>query len=240
MVCWMNEKYRHELKYICTNADLSIIERRIQHILKPDSNADENGEYLIRSVYFDDLQRTCFYENQNGIDPRAKFRIRIYNCSKDRIALEKKRKNRGMTGKISYLLDYDTCMKMLRGESIFNHLGKHPLLDEWILANESKVLRPVMLGEYVRKAYIYRLGNVRVTFDKNISASSNYGELFERDITRISVLPTGYHVLEVKYDDFLPDVIYGSVDCHGHLRQSTFSKFFLGCKALEGRLCNDI
>ena len=236
----MNEKLRHELKYICTDTELRLIEQRIRPILKPDSHADENGEYLIRSVYFDDLERTCFYENQNGIDPRAKFRIRVYNCSKERISLEKKKKNRGMTGKTSCALNYDTCMKMLRGESIRDHLGAHPLLDEWILCSESKLLRPVMLGEYVRKPYIYRLGNVRVTFDKHISASANCTELFAHDIARISVLPTGYHVLEVKYDDFLPDVIYQSMDCYGHFRQSTFSKFFLGCKALEGRLSNDI
>ena len=240
MVREMNKKYRHELKYICSNTDLGLIEQRIRHILMPDPHTDENGEYLIRSVYFDDIERSCFYENQNGIDPRAKFRIRVYNCSKERISLEKKSKNRGMTEKVSCILDYDTCMKMLRGESILNCLGNHPLLDEWIIACESKMLRPVILGEYVRKPYIYQLGNVRVTFDKNISASSNYRELFEQDIARISVLPTGFHVLEVKYDNYLPDIIYQSIDCHRHLRQSTFSKFFLGCKALGGRYIDDI
>ena len=92
-----------------------------------------------------------------------------------------------------------------------------------------------MLGEYVRKPYVYRLGNVRVTFDRNISASYQAREFFEPHISRIAVLPTGYHVLEVKYDDFLPDVIYRLIDS-GHMRQTTFSKFYLGCRAIGGKI----
>ena len=35
--------------------------------------------------------------------------------------------------------------------------------------------------------------------------------------------------------DFLPDVIYQLID-NGHMRQTTFSKFYLGCKALGGKV----
>jgi hypothetical protein len=208
-------------------------------ILSPDPHADINGEYRIRSVYFDDYSRTSFHENENGIDPREKFRIRIYNLSADRISLEKKKKKQGMTGKESCRLDYETCCRMLKGESIREKLGSNSLLDEWILASECRLLRPVMLGEYVRTPFVYRLGNVRITFDRFITASAQCDKLFEEQIAKISVLPAGYHVLEVKYDDFLPDVIYQLLDS-GHLLQSTFSKFYLGCKAQEGRLLDVI
>lgn len=235
----MNEKYRHELKYLCTNTELELIERRIQAVLKPDPHADENGEYWIRSVYFDDINRTCYYDNENGIDPREKFRIRIYNRSEDQISLEKKKKHRTMTQKKSCRLDYDTCMKMLRGESLLDHFGHSELLDEWILARNQRLLKPVMLGEYVRKPYVGSLGNVRITFDRHITASRDYPALFEKDIFRISVLSTGVHILEVKYDDFLPDVL-SSLIGNGHLLQNTFSKFYLGCNALEGSFQNVI
>ena len=220
------DKYRHELKYICSELELRIVEQKLRAVMQPDSHADENGEYLIRSVYFDDYQRNRFFENEDGVDPREKFRIRAYNCFDGRISLEKKIKSHTMTGKKSCLIDRQTCMKMLSGQPIRDHLGQHPLLDEWI--------RPVMLGEYVRKPYVYRLGNVRVTFDRNISASYQAQAFFEPHISRIAVLPTGYHVLEVKYDDFLPDVIYRLIDS-GHMRQTTFSKFYLGCKAIGGK-----
>ena len=116
-----------------------------------------------------------------------------------------------------------------------NHLGEDPLLDEFILQRSQKLYRPVILGEYIRKPYVYELGNVRVTFDCNIAASEQYNDILSKEITKIPVMKTGYHVLEVKWDDFLPDTIYNLID-NGHLQQSTFSKFFFGRKALEGRL----
>ena len=229
------DKYRHELKYICSDLELRIVEQKLRAVMKPDPHADKNGEYLIRSVYFDDYQRSRFFENEDGVDPREKFRIRAYNLNDARIALEKKIKSRGMTGKRSCLIDRETCMRMLAGHSISDRLGQHPLLDEWIVQWETAGLRPVMLGEYVRKPYIYPAGNVRITFDRYISASYRVRDLFEARTSRIAVLPTGYHVLEVKYDDFLPDVIYQLID-NGHMRQTTFSKFYLGCKAIGGKI----
>lgn len=231
----MNEKYRHEIKYVCGDTELKLVEKRLQSLMRPDPYAGDTGEYVIRSVYFDDYRRSCFYENENGIAPREKFRIRIYNCSEKRITLEKKTKIRDMTGKQGYILDYDTCMKMIRGEKLLECMGRNPLLDEWILARNNRLLKPILLGEYVRKPYVYPLGNVRITFDRNISASRKWPDMFNKQIPRVSVLPTGYHVLEVKYDDFLPDVIYQLIE-NGHMQQSAFSKFYLGCKALEGRL----
>ena len=72
-------KYRHELKYICSDLELRIVEQKLRAVMKPDPYADKNGEYLIRSVYFDDYQRSRFFENEDGVDPREKFRIRAYN-----------------------------------------------------------------------------------------------------------------------------------------------------------------
>ncbi len=229
------DKYRHELKYICSDLELRIVEQKLRAVMQPDPHADRNGEYVIRSVYFDDYQRSRFFENEDGVDPREKFRIRAYNCSDGRISLEKKIKSHAMTGKRSCLIDRDTCMRMLTGQPIGDRLGQDPLLDEWIVQSETAGLRPVMLGEYVRKPYIYRLGNVRVTFDRYISASFQTRNLFEPHISRVAVLPTGYHVLEVKFDDFLPDVIYQLIDS-GHMRQTTFSKFYLGCRAIGGKI----
>ena len=230
-----SDKYRHELKYICSDIELRVVEQKLRTVMCPDVHADENGEYLIRSVYFDDFHRSRFFENEDGVDPREKFRIRAYNCSDGRITLEKKIKSHGMTAKKSCLIGRETCRRMLEGESVRDRLGQHPLLDDWILQRETVGLRPVMLGEYVRKPYVYRLGNVRITFDRYISASLRAQDMFERRISRIAVLPTGYHVLEVKYDDFLPDVIYQLIDS-GHMRQTTFSKFYLGCKAIGGNI----
>ena len=229
-------KYRHELKYICDNISLQIIEKKLMSIMRPDPHADANGEYLIRSIYFDDFQHTCFNENENGVDPREKFRIRSYNLSKQRISLEKKKKKSNMTGKDIVIIPERTMSKMVWGRVQESEItGIHPLLDEWYIKYRTNQLKPVMMGEYVRKPLIYNPGNVRITFDRNICASRQIEGFFDHRISRISVLPTGYHILEVKYDDFLPDMIYQLIE-DGHMIQTTFSKFYLGCKALGGNV----
>ena len=88
-------KYRHELKYVCTAAELALIQSRIHHLIPLDSHVGDTGMYNIRSLYFDDYYNRCYYENENGTDPREKFRIRIYNGSTDKISLELKKKERG-------------------------------------------------------------------------------------------------------------------------------------------------
>lgn len=231
----MIKKYRHELKFLLDDRDLFLVENQIKMLMKIDPHTDVNGQYVIRSVYFDDVYRSCFYDNENGNDPREKYRIRIYNCSQERISLEKKRKEHGMTGKESCQISFDVCMKMLRGENLIECMGQNELLDEWIMLRNQRLFRPVILGEYVRTPYVYGLGNVRVTFDRNIAATSKIDSFFENDANMINVLPTGKNMLEVKYDDFLPDVVWKLVN-NGHMWQSTFSKFYLGCRAIEGGL----
>ena len=49
----------------------------------------------------------------------------------------------------------------------------------------------------------------------------------------IPILPTGMHVLEVKYDEFLPDMIARQIEI-GKLRQTAFSKYYLGRLAVNG------
>lgn len=227
--------FRHELKYVCSEAKLAMIRSRIQCVMQPDPHADANGNYLIRSVYFDDYMRSCFYDNEDGADPREKYRIRAYNLSRERIFLEKKSKIREMTSKQSCRISEELFWRMIRGDSLTDQFGRDELLDSWIADRSRRLIRPVMLGEYVRTPFVYRLGNVRVTFDQHISVIADARRFFDGNTARIAVLPTGIHVLEVKYDDFLPDIIYQLID-DGHLRQQTFSKFYLGCKALRGRI----
>ena len=89
-----NRKFRHELKYQCSEAHLAIIRNRLQGVIPYDRHA-ANGQYTIRSMYFDNFENRCFHENESGTDPREKFRIRIYNADDSRISLECKRKERG-------------------------------------------------------------------------------------------------------------------------------------------------
>ena len=64
-----------------------MLRTRLSGLISLDAHA-KNGHYTIRSLYFDDYDDRCLLENENGTDPREKFRIRIYNGSAERISLE--------------------------------------------------------------------------------------------------------------------------------------------------------
>ena len=87
------KKSRHEYKFQINEKDIVLLQARIGGVMKKDSHVGDNGCYHIRSVYFDDFADTCYYQNEAGTDPRAKYRIRIYNASDEKIKLEKKVKH---------------------------------------------------------------------------------------------------------------------------------------------------
>ena len=108
--------YRHELKYQIGPADHLALRQRLKAVMQQDLHTGADGRYTIRSVYFDDMDDRCFYENENGTDPREKFRIRIYNASDRRISLECKRKEHTMTNKESCRLSREQFDKILAGQ----------------------------------------------------------------------------------------------------------------------------
>lgn len=221
-----NKKYRHELKYVCTAAQLALIEGRIQHLISLDSHVGENGMYQIRSLYFDDCYNRCYYENENGTDPREKFRIRIYNGSTNKISLELKKKEHGKTLKLSCPLTEEQCRTLMRGETLPDSESYPPVLQKLLLLMKTTWMKPKIIVEYDRVPYVYKLGNVRITFDKNISSSYKVETFLDKEIYKRPIMPAGWHVLEVKFDEFLPDYIYKALQLDS-LRQTAFSKFYL-------------
>ncbi len=218
-------QYRHEFKYVISEAQIPLLRLRISQLMKPDIHTGISGMYNIRSLYFDDYRNSSYYENENGTDPREKFRIRIYNYSTERIALECKRKEKGKTLKISSLLNEEQTYMLMQGRSIdFN--DQPDLIRKMCLQMKTKLLKPVTIVEYERIPYICRNGNVRVTFDVNISSSSEVKSFLNRDIPVRPVMPSGWHLLEVKYDEFLPDYIYRALNL-GILQPTAYSKYYL-------------
>lgn len=220
------QKYRHELKYVISAAQIPLLKNRITNLMKPDPHAGADGIYNIRSLYFDDYSNRCYYENENGTDPREKFRIRIYNHSADRITLECKRKEKGKTQKISCPLTLDQADQLIRGKPLPQIDTLPPLLKKFILEMRTKGLHPVVIVEYERIPYVYKNGNVRVTFDTQISSSPNITDFFSDTLPRRPIMSVGQHLMEVKFDEYLPDFIYRSLNL-GKLQQTAYSKYYL-------------
>ena len=218
--------YRHELKYVISTAQMSLLKCRLAGIMRPDPHVGADGIYTIRSLYFDDYDNRCYYENENGTDPREKFRIRIYNHSDRRITLECKRKERGKTRKTSCPLTAEQTNALIEGKYLPITDDQPALLRKLLLQMHMQGLRPVVIVEYERIPYIYKNGNVRVTFDTQISSSSDAAEFFSDVIQKRPVMPAGWHLMEVKFDEYLPDFIYRSLNL-GQLQQTAFSKYYL-------------
>lgn len=222
----METKYRHELKYLVTTAQITILKSRIGGLIPIDPHTGESGRYNISSLYFDDYYNRCFYENENGTDPREKFRIRIYNHSCERIALELKRKECGKTFKQSVLLPADKVRSIINGEHASDIENQPALLQRLSLGIEQYLLHPVVIVEYDRYPYIYRNGNVRITFDTNVSSSSFTYDFLMGTYPKRPIMPTGLQLMEVKYDEYLPDFIYKALQLE-NLQQTAYSKYYL-------------
>ena len=219
-------EYRNELKYIVSAQQIAILRSRLRPLMALDAHTGEKEKYTIRSVYFDDYKNTCFAENEDGTSPREKFRIRIYNANENTARLELKRKEGGKTHKESSLLPVGQCQAFLEGRDAACPDDCPPVLHKFILKCRAELYRPKVIVEYDREPYVYKDGNVRVTFDTDIRSSNYVESFFEKDVFTRLIMPAGYHLMEVKYDGFLPDVIYNSLQIDS-LSQETFSKYYL-------------
>lgn len=222
----MEQKYRHEYKYPVTIAQINMLTQRLDCLIPRDSHVNQNGMYNIRSIYFDDFYNRCFYENENGTDPREKFRIRIYNNSDEHISLECKRKERGKTYKTSCPITKEQCNLIMSGGVPTDFTNQKPLLNKLALEMLNNQMRPVIIVDYDRIPYVYDSGNVRITFDMNVSSSTQIANFFDKDIAKRAVMPQGQHLMEVKWDEYLPEFIHDALSL-ANLQYTAYSKYYL-------------
>ena len=218
----MDIHYRHEWKHEISYADLLAIRQRLRAVAESDPHA-ENGRYLIRSLYFDNLSDKALREKIDGVNLREKFRIRYYNGDPSVIHLEKKSKRAGLGTKYSAALTKDEAQSIVDGELDWMLSSGRPLVQELYCKMRYQGLRPKTIVDYTREPFIYRPGNVRVTFDYDIRTGLSCTDFLNSDCVTI---PAGDApiLLEVKWDAFLPSVIRDAVQTPGRLVEA-FSKY---------------
>lgn len=215
-------EYRVEQKYIVNEKQIKYLQSMIGEYMSLDSNM-RGDSYLIRSLYFDDMVDSCLKENEDGTDDREKFRIRTYDNDSSLIKLELKGKLHGYTSKRACELDFVEANRLINREEIF---GTNDYLKTKISAEmQYRRLQPVCIVEYERTAYVDAIGNVRITIDRNISGCYEIDSFWDDNLRVYPVLPLGIHVLEVKYDELLPDYIK-SILSNLNLHRESFSKYY--------------
>jgi hypothetical protein len=216
-------RYRHEWKHELNTMDYLTIRRRLQAVMKRDPHAKE-GRYHVRSLYFDSPDDKALREKVDGVNMREKFRIRYYNGDTSVIRLEKKAKRDGLGAKFSARLTKEEAQKIVDGDIDWMMDSGRPLVQELYCKMRSQCLKPKTIVDYTREPYVYGPGNVRVTFDFNIRTGLTCTDFLNPDCVTVPAGDAPQYLMEVKWDEFLPEIIRAAVQTPGR-RACAFSKY---------------
>lgn len=221
-------KLRHELKYMIDEGTYRIIRARLLPLMRHDPHG-ENGEYRVTSVYFDDVYNSGYNDKVSGIETRRKFRVRTYSLDPNIISLEAKHKDGEYVSKVSKRLTMEQYRALLSGDSSFmkDSDDLEDAFGEYYRSDKLSHLRPKVIVDYQREALIYPHGNVRITFDKRLSTCYNTVDMFDENAFFSPVYPREI-ILEVKFDQYIPDAIQAALHGLSTPRQSV-SKYILCC-----------
>lgn len=224
--------FRHELKFYINYRDYMVLRQALKALLAPDENGDENNSYHIRSLYFDDRDETALVDKLAGVEERNKYRIRIYNFSDQKIRLEKKIKRGQYIAKQSLLLSRKEYNAILNNRPEFLLRRREPLAREFFLEMRLKQLRPRVVVDYVREAYIMAYEEVRITFDKDLKSGRPFGSIFDKNLPVVPIADAETMILEVKFNKYLPDYVRGVLDTLSAPQRSAISKY-VNCRKYE-------
>ena len=218
----MEVQYRHEWKHELNPLDLISLRMRLQAVMEPDPNAVD-GKYEIRSLYFDTPTDKALREKIDGVNRREKYRIRYYNGDTSLIHLEKKSRQNGLGAKFSAPLTREQAQAIADNDIEWMLSSEYSLVQELYSRMLGQGLRPKTIVDYTREPYIFVPGNVRVTLDYDIRTGMRCTDFLDPDCITV---PAGDApiLLEVKWDEFLPDIIRDIVQIPGR-HVTSFSKY---------------
>ena len=215
--------WRNELKHVITPSDKAAICQSLRAVASPDPHAGPDGRYHIRSLYFDNIRDQALREKTDGVNEREKFRIRLYNGDPRTLRLEKKVKRNGLGYKVAAPLTEEETRRIISGDILWMRESRRALVVELYSRMRSQGLRPATIVDYDRTPFTYAPGHVRVTVDENIRTGLRCTDILNPDCVTV---PAGEPLilLEVKWDEYLPDIIRRAVQVKGR-RAAAFSKY---------------
>lgn len=221
-----NRKFRHEMKYYINYIEMHALKAKVSTVLTLDKNSKTSEGYNIRSLYFDGMHDHALYDKNDGVFGREKYRIRIYNGEDHIINLERKSKYGDYVNKESARLSRSDYDSIIQGQYDILRTRPEPLIQDFYHALQYRLFLPKVIVDYIREAYVFEPGNVRITFDKELRAGINGIDLFDNQIIYEEILYPEQVILEVKFDRFLPDMIRQLVQPE-RLVRSAISKYVL-------------
>ena len=123
------------------------------------------------------------------------------------------------------------CEQIISGDPRGLQSASSPLLQDVFVQMRTRLLRPAVIVDYVREAYTYPAENVRITFDMNLRSGLHSFDLFNAEIPTVCPLDQNTQILEVKFDNYLPDHVRGLI-AGIQADRSAVSKYVL-CRRFE-------
>lgn len=228
-----NIPLRHELKYHITPAELTVLRGVLAPVMQLDPNGNEDNEYHIRSLYFDTINDDALEEKIAGVGNRKKYRIRIYNFSDRVIKLECKSKYGDLISKQSVSIPRELAEQLIAGDPDGLQRMRHPLFHDVYREMRTRLLRPAVIVDYVREAYIHQAEEVRITFDKQVRTGLYSVDMFNPQIPTYPVFDDPVEILEVKFDEFLPSYLQAILS--GVTAQRSAISKYTWCRRYENR-----
>ena len=224
---------RHEQKYYISQGDAYYLQTLLRHTMELDTFHPE-GYYHIRSLYFDDCFNSAMSDKLDGVMHRHKYRIRIYNYSDKTIRLERKSKKGDYISKLSCGISRDLAEQLIAGDPYGLEKMDHPLLQDVYRMMTTYLLKPAVIVDYVRTAFIHPCEETRVTFDSQLRSGYMNYNMFDPTVPTFPCLDQDQVILEVKYNRRFPEYIVPLVSSIPTQR-SAISKYTL-CRRFEFNL----
>jgi len=227
----MEEVLRQEKKYLISLDRYYYLSRQLSRVLEEDAHSSGDG-YLIRSLYFDDIDDTDYIEKINGVEVRKKIRLRNYGPNSTTAKLELKQKQGQWQKKRSLPLDKGKSLELIRGNYAPLLECNTDFADECFGIMSMRCYRPKAVVSYTRKVYVAKENETRITFDHNIKGSESYFNIFCPNMTENPIFDPYMVVLEVKYNNFLLGYIKDIIQ-HSNESERAISKYCLGRTMLD-------
>ncbi len=222
-------QFRHEIKHEISYFDMLILRRRLKTVMQPDIHA-ENGKYIIRSLYFDNLDDKALREKLDGISDREKYRIRLYNNDHSVIHLERKVKHAGLGFKQVAVLTEQQTRSIVDGNTDWMANSTDKVISDFYARSRFDGLSPKVIVDYTREPFVFAAGNVRVTLDYDIRTALRCTDFLNPDCVTVPISDP-VCILEVKWDNFLPDVVRYAVQLED--RHSTAFSKYAACRMYD-------
>ena len=215
--------FRHEYKYRINYEDMLTLRQKLNKTLTIDRSFDG---YLIRSLYFDSIEDTDYYDKLGGEINRKKIRLRIYEPNPKYVKLEIKAKYDNHQLKKSLIITKDIANELIKEnyDILLNY--DNEIAKEAYTILRKGLYKPKIIIEYTRIAYITGT-TTRITFDFNLKSSTNIESFFDEEINYNDLSSKTDVVLEIKFDRFLEPYLSNILSSYG-TRFESISKYVIG------------